>query len=85
MAVCDRAGSQVLHHHVSLVTLMRAVPEESLVTLSHEHTDFAWVDGVQGRAWHPGHEGLLRRVFDYIQATGDYALVHYPEKISVTM
>jgi 8-oxo-dGTP pyrophosphatase MutT (NUDIX family) len=56
-----------LYHQVNILTVMKPVPAESCVTLSHEHTDYRWICGMPvNMDLHAGHEAQLRRLFDYL-------------------
>lgn len=57
-------------HQINIVTLMHTVPADVSVVLSHEHTDYTWINGADADVeWHQNHAMQVERVYEYI-ATG---------------
>lgn len=64
-----------LQHQVNIITLMTPVALDAPITLSHEHTDFRWIDRILGGIeWHPGHQQQVQRVFDFLKTGKKQAL-----------
>lgn len=83
--ISNRFGERELYlgHHVSIVTLMKPVSQSNKVTLSHEHTDYAWISDWKEYTWHPGHEEIVEKVLSHMSRTKDFTLKDYPEKLSL--
>jgi 8-oxo-dGTP pyrophosphatase MutT (NUDIX family) len=56
-----------LYHQVNIVTLMKPVPADAAVTLSHEHTDYRWIAAPPGDLeLNGGHDVQIRKVFAFL-------------------
>lgn len=54
-------------HQINIVTLMHTVPNDVSVVLSHEHTDYTWINGADADVeWHQNHAMQVERVYEYI-------------------
>jgi 8-oxo-dGTP pyrophosphatase MutT (NUDIX family) len=63
------AMSGNLQHQVNIVTLMKSISSEANITLSHEHTDYRWIDKTtKDVEWHVGHEAQVQRIFEYMES-----------------
>ncbi len=60
-----------LYHQVNIVTLMKPVPADAAVTLSHEHTDCRWIAAPPGDIeLDAGHDLQIRKVFGFLADGG---------------
>lgn len=56
-----------LYHQVNIVTLMKPVPEDAAIKLSHEHTDHCWIAAPsQDIELHAGHDVQIRKIFAFL-------------------
>ncbi len=56
-----------LYHQVNIVTLMKPVPADATITLSHEHTDYRWIATPPGDIeLHAGHDVQIRKIFGFL-------------------
>lgn len=61
------AAGPHLYHQVNIVTLMKPVPADAAVTLSHEHTDYRWIAAPPGDIeLHAGHDVQIRKIFGFL-------------------
>lgn len=74
-----------LYHQVSLVIMMQRLCEAPIVTLSHEHTDYAWIKDINDRTWHYGHDTILNKLIQHRKKTGDIYLEDYPDHIMISL
>lgn len=86
IVMCIHKGPHLadyLYHQISLVIVMQPAHEMAQVTLSHEHTDFDWIDHTRNRVWHYGHDDILNKLMDYRNRTQDIFLEDYPDHIMI--
>lgn len=56
-----------LYHQINLLTLMETVPDDTQVTLSHEHMDYRWITSPDEiDRWHFCHDIQVKTVFDFM-------------------
>lgn len=59
--------TQNIQHQVNIITIMKPVTDDTIVTINHEHIGYEWIDSVDGRTWHPGHDKQAARIFAYLK------------------
>ena len=56
-----------LYHQVNIVTLMKPVPADAAIALSHEHTDYRWIAAPSPDIeLHAGHDVQIRKIFAFL-------------------
>ena len=56
-----------LYHQVNIVTLMKPVPADAAIALSHEHTDYRWIAAPSADIeLHAGHDVQIRKIFAFL-------------------
>lgn len=58
--------TQNIQHQVNMLVLVELISDTCTIQLSHEHTEFKWIDKVDGINWHAGHDKQAQRIFSYI-------------------
>lgn len=58
-----------LTYQVNILVVAKPVEKEFIVSLSHEHSEYRWIDEEEAKVinWHQGHERLVRPAFDFIR------------------
>lgn len=72
-----------IYHQVNITTLMATVSNNVPIVLSHEHTDYQWVEPDQKLTWHTGHEKIVQHIFELAKQTKDPCLQSYKEGIDI--
>ena len=67
---CKGPGLEAgLYHQVNIVTVMKPVPANAAIVLSHEHTDYRWIgEFPRDIELHAGHEVQIRKIFEFLGA-----------------
>ncbi len=53
-------------YQVNLLVAIRVIPKKISIKLSPEHADYLWIKKSHGINWHPGHEKLIKLIFQHI-------------------
>jgi len=54
-------------YQLNVLVLMKTVPADTIITLSHEHTDYRWIDAADDLPFHPGHDEQVKTYFTVIE------------------
>jgi 8-oxo-dGTP pyrophosphatase MutT (NUDIX family) len=64
-----------IQHQMNIATLMKSAPSACNIALSHEHTEYMWIEPTaRDVIWHPGHEEQFGRLCTYLQSDRKQAL-----------
>ncbi len=59
--------TQNIQHQVNTIIAMKLLSGSADVKLSHEHTDYQWIDEGADLQWHPGHDKQANRIFRFLK------------------
>lgn len=59
--------SQNIQHQVNTLIAMKLISRPDDIRLSHEHTDYQWIDEAADLQWHPGHDKQASRIFRFLK------------------
>ena len=60
--------TQNIYHQVNLIIMTKLLSPPASLKLSHEHTDFKWIDEKDVLPWHVGHDRQLQRIFKFLKS-----------------
>lgn len=60
--------SQNIQHQVNTIIAMKLISSPDDIKLSHEHTDYRWIDEGAELQWHPGHDRQADRIFSFLKS-----------------
>lgn len=59
--------TQNIQHQVNTIIAMKLISDPAEIKLSHEHTDYQWIDESAELLWHPGHDKQASRIFRFVK------------------
>lgn len=58
----------IAYHQINILVISKPINKNTKITLSHEHSEYKWIELDENIKWHAGHEILIKPIKKFIES-----------------